>query len=200
MNISDQHHPEFTVVAKRRPASASPSYSARRAASARSGLQVTAKEFGPEDLGHSLQRSSAVPTVKDILVVDPNIGYLSDAERVLRLLGEVEVCADFTSARSRLVNRPPDLLITNLRLHEYNGLHLVHLATPKTRCVVYSNFDDPVLAREVQEAGAFYERPVRLARALSGYVNGVLPTHDRRSASYVDRRRLPRGGRRSADF
>jgi DNA-binding NtrC family response regulator len=143
--------------------------------------------------------SVPVPAMKQILVVDPNAQYLNDAQRVLRLLGDVEVCADFTAARSRLIARPPDLLITNLRLQEYNGLHLVHLAKPQTRCIVYSTHDDPVLAREVQAAGAFYERPMRLARALSGYVQGVLPPTDRRNASLVDRRRFPRGGRRSAD-
>ena len=44
----------------------------------------------------------------------------------------MDVCRDFSTARERLLNQPPDLLVTNVRLHEYNGLHLVHLATPHT--------------------------------------------------------------------
>jgi len=190
MNISDQRHQDFVVLTgTRRARAGNPlGYAAMHTPDRFSAIQAAATEL-----------AAPVPTAKEILVVDPNAQYLNDAQRVLRLLGDVEVCADFTAARSRLIARPPDLLITNLRLQEYNGLHLVHLAKPHTRCIVYSTHDDPVLAREVQAAGAFYERPMRLARALSGYVQGVLPPKDRRNPSLVDRRRFPRGGRRSAD-
>lgn len=190
MNIPDRRHQDFVVVTGNRRARAGIplAYTSMHTPDRFSAVQVAAKEL-----------AVPVPATKEILVVDPNMSYLHDAQRVLRLLGDVEVCADFTAARSRLIARPPDLLVTNLRLQEYNGLHLVHLAKPQTRCIVYSTHDDPVLAREVQAAGAFYERPMRLARALSGYVQGVLPPQDRRNASLVDRRRFPRGGRRSAD-
>ena len=190
MNISDRRHQDFLVLTGNRRARAGIplGYASMHTPDRFSAIHAAATEL-----------AAPMPATKEILVVDPNAQYLNDAQRVLRLLGDVEVCADFTAARSRLIARPPDLLITNLRLQEYNGLHLVHLAKPKTRCIVYSTHDDPVLAREVQAAGAFYERPMRLARALSGYVQGVLPPTDRRNPSLVDRRRFPRGGRRSAD-
>jgi len=73
------------------------------------------------------------------------------------------------------------------------------MATPQTRCVVYSTYDDLVLAREVQAAGAFYERSNRMSRALAAYVHATLPPHDRRNVTALERRQIPRGGRRSTD-
>jgi hypothetical protein len=75
----------------------------------------------------------------------------------------------------------------------------VHMSDARTRCVVYSNYDDLVLAREVQAAGAFYERSTRLSLALAAYVRAKLPPHDRRNLTAADRRQAPRGGRRCTD-
>jgi hypothetical protein len=107
----------------------------------------------------------------------------------------------FQDARPRLLSRRPDLLITNLRLKAYNGLHLVHLAagTP-TRCIVYSTSDDIVLAREAQAAGAFFEHQLRLPLVLQSYVKATLPRYDRRGLTMRDRRTLVRGGRRCSDL
>jgi CheY-like chemotaxis protein len=138
--------------------------------------------------------------VKDILIVDPDVEYLRAAQTALRFLAEVEVFSKFAAARARLLSsEPPDLLVTNLRLQAYNGLHLVHMATAGTRCIVYSTHDDLVLAREVQAAGAFYERSNRVSRALAAYVHATLPPHDRRNLTALDRRQIRRGGRRSTD-
>jgi hypothetical protein len=41
---------------------------------------------------------------------------------------DLDVRADFPAARARLHAQPPQLLVTALRLREYNGLHLVYLA------------------------------------------------------------------------
>jgi DNA-binding NtrC family response regulator len=138
--------------------------------------------------------------VKDILIVDPDVDYLRAAQTALRFLADVEVFSKFAAARARLLSsEPPDLLVTNLRLQAYNGLHLVHMATAGTRCIVYSTHDDLVLAREVQAAGAFYERSNRVSRALAAYVHATLPPHDRRNLTALDRRQIRRGGRRSTD-
>jgi DNA-binding NtrC family response regulator len=138
--------------------------------------------------------------VKDILLVDPDAGSLRAVQDALRLVADVETCTDFQAARVRLHLRPPDLLVTNLRLRAYNGLHLVHLARGMpTRCIAYSEHDDLVLAREVQAAGAFYERTKRLVPALTAYVRATLPLQDRRRPAVLDRRQLVRGGRRCTD-
>jgi CheY-like chemotaxis protein len=140
------------------------------------------------------------PIGKEVLLVDPNPGIVSVAEDLLRMFARVHVCVDFSAARDRLISHPPKLLIANIRLREYNALHLVLRAQPDTRCIVYSAYDDVGLAREAQAAGAFYERQLRLPAALVGYLSGKLPSHDRRNCEVPDRRQFPRGGRRSSDF
>lgn len=138
--------------------------------------------------------------VRQILVVDPDPQALHAVQDALQFLAGVEGCADFRAARARLVTRPPDLLITNLRLEQYNGLHLVCLtAGTQTRSIVYSTHHDLVLAREAQNIGAFYERTERLTRALASYVHAALPVRDRRNLIVLDRRSVPRGGRRCSD-
>jgi hypothetical protein len=98
---------------------------------------------------------------------------------------------------------PPELLITALRLREYNGLNLVYLAAGaglKTRSIVFTDDSDSGMAREVRAAGAFYEVRARLAKALPAYISAILPPHDRRNVGSFERRRSGRmGGRRAAD-
>lgn len=146
-------------------------------------------------------QASAPPAVKEALLVDPNIKGrgLGAVEAALRLVADVDVCTDFQHARARLLHQPPDLLITNLRLEAYNGLHLVLLAAPtRTRCIVFSTLDDLGLAREVQAAGAFFELSARLPQVLESYVNATLPHFDRRDITMLGRMPL-RGGRRCTD-
>lgn len=199
MNITNRRHQDFTVLTGNRRRTGdriARTYSARTG----SGLSMAAKAIEPHEAGFLARRVPVAKAAKEILLVDPSVHSSSEALNALRLIADVDVCRDFSAARERLRNQPPDLLVTNVRLHEYNGLHLVHLAGPHTRCVVYSPHEDLVLAREVQAAGAFYERSMRLSRSLAGYVHGTLPTHDRRDVATLDRRRFPRGGRRSSDW
>ena len=138
---------------------------------------------------------------KHILLVDPDPDGLRAVQAALPLVADVEACSEFRAARTRLLAQPPDLLVTNLRLQAYNGLHLVYLAAgTRTRCIAYATYDDLVLAREVRAAGAFYERPLRLPLALPSYVNATLPSHDRRDLTGLNRRLIFRGGRRCTDL
>jgi len=138
---------------------------------------------------------------RDVLLVDPNVqqmvAMISDS---LHGVAEVEPCSEFHEARKRLQAKPPFALVTNLRLQAYNGLHLALLAaTTTTRCLVYADSLDLVLAHEVQRLGAFYERSSRLLAALPAFIKGGLPERDRRDARVLDRRRVSRGGRRTTD-
>jgi DNA-binding NtrC family response regulator len=140
--------------------------------------------------------------LKQILLVDPDAEALHLIHRALQTIADVEACTDFSTARTRLLDNQPDLLITNLRLREYNGLHLVYLASAtglKTRSIVYVDHEDPLMARETQAAGAFFESRQRLPYALPSYVRGELPARDRRDPATFDRRRVFRAGRRAAD-
>lgn len=139
--------------------------------------------------------------VRDVLIVEP------DAQRLTRLHGciddstSVVACSSFNEARSALHTYAPMLLVTNLRLDGYNGLHLVLLTAQfGTRSVVYArNSIDSGIASEVRRFGAFYETEADLLRSLHAYVNGCLPIRDRRETPGSDRRVFPRGGRRAAD-
>jgi hypothetical protein len=182
-----------------------------RARSIRPQVRVTARrleapmgmqeqEFEGQDADFASPPPILARQVKEILLVDPDTDSLRAAKKALRFLADVEVSSTFATARARIVSNPPDLLVTNLRLQAYNGLHLVYMATARTRCIVYSNHDDLVLAREVQAAGAFYERSKWLPRTLAAYLHALLPPRDRRNLTTPDRRQLSRGGRRCTDL
>ena len=110
--------------------------------------------------------------------------------------------SQFAAARSIVQQGPVDLLVTNLRLGAFNGLHLVHLAaalTIQSRAIVYTDQLEIGLGREIQRAGAFYDTRLRLPHTLASYVRAALPSQDRRHLAVNDRRQAFRGGRRSAD-
>jgi hypothetical protein len=138
--------------------------------------------------------------VVDVLIVEPDAVARAALQYAWSSVAHVEGCPDFRSARRQLFQHPPDLLVTNLRLQEFNGLHLVHLAATaalKTRSIAYTDEFDLGLARETQAAGAFYERAHRLPYVLPSYTRSMLPPRDRRNPAGIDRRLSSyRGGRR----
>ncbi len=146
-----------------------------------------------------------------VLIVDSTLTLATDLARELTRAitasgaSHVEVIAEaeFAKARVRLKTAAPRLMVTALQLREYNGVHLVYLAAAaglSMRSVVHTDVEDPVHAQEVRAAGAFYEIRSRLPIVLPAYVSATLPAHDRRANIKFDRRRLPRGGRRAADY
>src|SRR5262245_24504705 len=140
--------------------------------------------------------------VISLLLVDPDVTAAAAIVAGLPSSVDLDVRADFPSARARLHAQPPRLLVTALRLREYNGLHLVYLAARAglpTRSVVYTDVPDQPAALEARRAGAFYEIRSQLTLSLPSYLTAVLPPADRRSGIGFDRRQLPRGGRRAYD-
>jgi hypothetical protein len=147
-----------------------------------------------------------------VLIIDSDLtlatGLAGELSRAIPRLSyappglDVLVETDFSKARARLRAKAPKLMVTALQLREYNGIHLVYLAVAAglpTRSLVHTDAPDPVQAREIRQAGAFYEVRPRLSAVLPGYVAALLPPHDRRDSIQFDRRRLARGGRRAAD-
>jgi hypothetical protein len=111
---------------------------------------------------------------------------------------DVAVCGDYVTARQHVRRGTPDLLITNLRLETYNGLHLIVHSTPPTRAIVYMDPPDLGLLRVAQAAGAFVEAPQRLVAAAVSYVGAGLPPQDRRAVDLSDNRYdMPRSRRAS---
>jgi hypothetical protein len=139
---------------------------------------------------------------KHVLLVDPIAGdRLPKLQPLIHGLAQVIAVEDFPSARACLREALPDLLVTNLRLGAYNGIHLALLASrSRTPCIVYAKEHDLVLARQAQAAGAFYVRLEHLPFVLPAFVGGPLPSQDRRDPAVLDRRETVRRGRRSTDL
>jgi DNA-binding NarL/FixJ family response regulator len=117
--------------------------------------------------------------IEKVLIVDPNPARGLELARTIDEMAGVEVFADFPSARATLLADPPDLLVTNLRLHAYNGLHLVYMAASAglpVQSIVYTDDADSGFATEVHSAGAFYETADRLLSGLSMYMEATPPS------------------------
>jgi two-component system response regulator RegA len=141
-----------------------------------------------------------VPNAADVRSLD---SALSPAEF------RVTVSHSFVEAKGLLDARPPDVLVTDLRLGEYNGLHLVlrgKTANPDMTAVVLSDLDDRGLEADAEGLGAtFVVKPVRaedLAAAVvrtlyrrAGDHTPIRPPFERRSAD----RRIALGSAPSAD-
>ena len=138
-----------------------------------------------------------------ILIVDDDRATRDDLAQLLTHEGyETLTASDVPTAMHILGASAPDLLITEIRLDTYNGLHLIYLAKANrhgTRSICYSMFVDLPLIKEAQEIGAFYEAPARVPFALLSYLRTALPPRDRRQPREGDRRKEFRGGRRSTD-
>lgn len=136
------------------------------------------------------------------LLVEPDAVFGSHLQQAVSDVADIQCVSDFAAARFVLQQSAVDLLVTNARLGAFNGLHLVYLAqflARGTRAVVYTDWLDTGLGRDVQRAGAFYETRSCLPHTLASYVDAVLPPKDGRNLAVHDRRQTFRGGRRSAD-
>jgi hypothetical protein len=141
-------------------------------------------------------------SVQRVLIAEPDGAIRARLRKAIRERALIDGDSDFLSARTHLLSRPYDWLVTNLRLDQYNGLHLVYLAGAAklpARFLVYDDRRDVELAREAQRAGAFFESRHRVHLALAAYLRGTLPPLDRRNPAMPDRRAVPRGSRRCTD-
>ena len=119
----------------------------------------------------------------DVLVASSN-GRLADAIRSL-LVGEAyEVFAttSFHEAKSRMVARLPRLLIADINLGEFNGLHLAwyrYLRRPRMPSLIVHTSMDPLLRAEAQKLGApFLVLPIPGPELLT-IVTGLMSRHGR---------------------
>jgi DNA-binding NtrC family response regulator len=107
-----------------------------------------------------------------ILVVEPAADHRGFLESVLRSPRVDVITAEmFHEGRSLVERRSPDLLITELRLGEYNGLHLVMRAQaqhPAMGAIIMSDWLDPVLQGEAERLHAtFVPKPVTIDELLA---------------------------------
>ena len=118
-----------------------------------------------------------------VLLVEPDDLIASRLTASLDGVDEVRRCVGFTEARAQLRLTSPDLLVSNLRLREYNGLQLVYLGvlcSTQPPAIIYTTRLDPTLAGDVQRAGAFYDTADCLVASLRAYLGTELPPRDRR--------------------
>jgi DNA-binding response OmpR family regulator len=99
--------------------------------------------------------------MKSALVVDDDRQVSDLLARWLESAGyQVSTCLDFEGARRRILNENgPPVLVVDVRLEGYNGIHLAILARqlrPDSRVVVLTGWDDPVLRQEARACGAAY--------------------------------------------
>lgn len=109
---------------------------------------------------------------RTVLVVDDDPHVLNVIGRMLLRGGyEPVLSGDFMDARMQIELRSPRFLVADVRLGEFNGMHLGVLARrlrPDVRIVFMSGWDDAVLRRTAEEIGGVYLRkPLKSADLLS---------------------------------
>jgi DNA-binding NtrC family response regulator len=122
-------------------------------------------------------------TALSVLVVDPNVTSRSRTVTTLASAGFHVVATDaFESARQRIVTSPPAVLITAVKLGEYNGFHLVlrvKSIAPHTRVLVTSDEDAAIFQKEAHQAGAtFMADPVTSQDMLAAVLRMLFRTND----------------------
>ncbi|HET9832427.1 MAG TPA: hypothetical protein VFP91_11980 [Vicinamibacterales bacterium] len=137
-----------------------------------------------------------------VLIVEPDAFISRRLKEACGALARVTTIPDFPTGRERLMVDQPNFLVTNLRLNEFNGLHLLfltHAEERTTHCIIHTSRPDFSLVGEAQKLGAVFEWTERLPYALHQYLESPWPNADRRTPHRIDRRRLFRGGRRAPD-
>ena len=123
-----------------------------------------------------------------ILVVDADTRERTSTVLLLEAAGyQVRSARSFEDARALLTTERPDLLITDLRLGPYNGLHLVLWSRnehPDMATVVTSRFADPVLEAEARRNQAeFLLRPISDKQLLDAITGSLSRAESRRGTA-----------------
>ena len=107
----------------------------------------------------SVEDTSAQQRGPMALVVEPSLAEALSLHSTLSELGfQVSVSDNFNDAKARL-GPSITLLVTELRLNEYNGLHLVFRAKSVRRemaAIIRTQISDPLLQLEAERMGATF--------------------------------------------
>jgi DNA-binding response OmpR family regulator len=108
------------------------------------------------------------PTPATILIVDDDRATREGLARLLADDGYRVLTADsFERAVEVLKTRPPDLLLLDVRLGDFNGLQLIVTAPRPVPAIVITGFADSVLERDARQLGAEYlVKPITHERLL----------------------------------
>jgi DNA-binding response OmpR family regulator len=121
-----------------------------------------------------------------VLIVDDTLATLGALAELIAHAGyDVVTAPDFEEAKKKIEGESPDLLIVDIRLGPYNGLHLVvreRLAHPERPVIITTGFPDALLEAEARRYGAeFLEKPIRSADLIA-LVKRLLAEREVRSA------------------
>ncbi|HSL22771.1 MAG TPA: response regulator [Vicinamibacterales bacterium] len=117
--------------------------------------------------------------MRKLLIVEDEPILLEMLSAVVSTAGyEVLGATSFEEAKRLIDTAEPDLLIVDVRLGPYNGLHLVvreRLSHPNRPVIVTSAYADEVLVQEARRYGAeFLEKPLTAAELLA-LIKKLLP-------------------------
>jgi DNA-binding response OmpR family regulator len=94
------------------------------------------------------------------IVVDADLAELRKTEQALERVGFVVMGAgSFAQAKSLLVSITPEIVIADIKLEAFNGLHLAALCAvwrPATPFIATHNIHDPVLEEDATRLSASY--------------------------------------------
>jgi len=127
-----------------------------------------------------------------ILIVDDDAATREMVTLLLTYEGyETVTASDVPAAMHILAESPPDLLITDIRLDTYNGLHLIAMAPTPIPAIVLTGFADPAIEADARRLGAEYlVKPVSPA-TLCAVVARTLATAKEHGV-FISARRWPR--------
>lgn len=117
-----------------------------------------------------------------ILIVDDNPSTRGELVKLLADAGfETMTAATVPDAMRALTTTPPNLLITEIRLDSYNGLHLIAMAPKPIPAIVITGYSDRAVEADARRLGAEYlAKPVSpgelyatVQRTLSAASRGV---------------------------
>jgi DNA-binding NtrC family response regulator len=92
-----------------------------------------------------------------ILIVEDDDAIRDALARLVSTAGYHTVAVrDVPAALEILGDNEIDLLITDVRLDTFNGLHLIATATRPIPSIVVTAFDDPCIAADTRKLGADY--------------------------------------------
>ena len=108
--------------------------------------------------------------MKRALIVDDDPQILSLLARwLVKSDYDVVTARTFADARAEVRHRAPNVVITEVRLGEFNGLQLAILAReawPAVRLIIISGCDDALLRRDAPDLDATFMRKPLRAQAL----------------------------------
>jgi CheY-like chemotaxis protein len=131
---------------------------------------------------NNCSRAHVADTCYSIMVVDTDAATLLTTADVLRKAGHhATTASSFQEARRMLESSSPDLLITEIRLGAFNGLHLAvrrRLLQPQSASIVASAHSDRMLEHEARAMNVPYMlKPLDPGELLS-LVNKMLRATD----------------------